>query len=71
MRGAAILCALLLGGCAPNCQRDWYWVGVGDGRMSTGPQAAYHASYCGAAVDAARYDEGYRVGETQRFRPPA
>jgi hypothetical protein len=64
----AALLSLLLSGCAVNCDRDWYYAGVNDGRMNAGRQAALegHASYCGPKVDAARYDEGYRLGESQR-----
>jgi hypothetical protein len=71
MRRAALLCGLL-SGCGVNCERDWYWAGVNDGRMNSGRQAAYesHASYCGPKVDAARYDEGYRLGESQRPKGP-
>jgi hypothetical protein len=68
MTRAVLLCVVLLGGCTVNCERDWYYVGVNDGRMNAGRQAALegHSGYCGPKVDATRYDEGYRLGESQR-----
>jgi hypothetical protein len=70
-----MLTAALLAGCAGagggDCGPDWREIGQRDGRLNAGSQAERYAARCGAPVDAAAYEEGYRQGVAQRPYVPS
>ena len=69
---AAALVALA--GCAgfgaPDCDSDWYEVGLRDGFLGAPWQDESYAQRCGDAVNAVRYREGWRDGDRRRARAP-
>lgn len=72
MRRLAILAVLALAGCAGSgvdCGPDWRSIGERDGRINAGSQAANYTRRCAGPVDTASYEEGYRLGFSQRPIP--
>lgn len=73
MRRLAILALLALASCAgggsSDCGPDWRSVGERDGRINAGSQAANYTARCATPVDAAAYEEGYRLGFSHRPIP--
>lgn len=68
----SIIASIALAGCATgakDCGADWYQVGQRDGRLGATPQPDYYAAQCTAAVDRARYQDGWDAGYAQRPLP--
>ncbi len=70
MRKALFLPLALVAGCATtvDCGSDWFALGQSEGRMNALNQAERYAAKC-SGMDAARYNEGYRDGFSQRPIP--
>jgi len=71
MKPLLALIALAIAGCATSadCGSDWRSTGERDGRLGAGSQAERYAARCGVPVDAAAYEEGYRLGFSHRPIP--
>src|SRR5687767_2775671 len=71
MKPLLALIALAIAGCATSadCGSDRRPTGERDGRRGAGSQAERYAARCGVPVDAAAYDEGYRLGFSHRPIP--
>jgi hypothetical protein len=68
-KNLAILTLAILGGCAVDCGSDWRSTGEREGRINAGSQAQRYSAQCGAQMDSAAYQEGYRAGFAQRPPP--
>jgi hypothetical protein len=72
----AVACLVALAGCAgarfgaADCGPDWYAIGHRDGILGAYPQSDLYARRCDAPVDAARYGDGWRDGNSKRPRAP-
>jgi hypothetical protein len=70
----AVASLVALAGCAafgaPDCGSDWYEVGERDGVLGAPLQHENYAQRCGDALDAVRYREGWRDGNSRRPRAP-
>jgi hypothetical protein len=75
MRPLVILIAAVLAGCAgvgsKDCETAWRDLGQRDGRLNAGSQAERYGARCGKPVDAAAYEEGYRLWFSQRPHVPS
>jgi hypothetical protein len=69
MKRLLVLGVLAAAGCAADCGSDWRSTGERDGRLGAGSQAERYAARCGVPVDAAAYEEGYRLGFSHRPIP--
>jgi hypothetical protein len=67
-----IVVLTLLAGCAgTDCGSDWRAIGQRDGRLNAGSHPEQYAARCGASVDSAAYEQGYREGVAQRPNVPS
>jgi hypothetical protein len=69
LRPALPALVLLLAGCAVGAAgvechgTSWYRQGLDDGRAGLAGEAERYRLSCGAAFDAAVYEEGFRAGK--------
>jgi hypothetical protein len=61
----------LLAGCVAVDCGDWRAIGQRDGRLNAGSHPEHYAARCGASVDVAAYEQGYREGAAQRPYVPS